>query len=125
MSICVAEQWCPSCVDFKQAFLQSDDIERDVYVQPPKEWKGSSQQVWKLKKPLYGLKDAPRLWHKTLAKHLKELEFQRFGGDSCIWYHPTGGIFMVHVDDAVMAGTKAFKEAVVPEVLTRFEGGSK
>lgn len=117
LSLCVCFQWAPICVDLKRTFLQSDDLEKEVFVQPPPGWKGKKNMVWRLKKPLYGLKDAPRLWHKTLVRKLKEIDFERIRGDSCIWHHAEGGVCMVHVDDVVMAGTTEFRDKVRKKAL--------
>ena len=46
-------------VDIRAAFLQSKELDRDVFVEPPKDLK-KENIVWKLKKPLYGLDDASR-----------------------------------------------------------------
>ena len=43
---------------FKSAFLQGKPIERDVYLNPPKEV--HTKKIWKLHTTVYGLGDAPR-----------------------------------------------------------------
>ena len=45
----------------KAAFLQGYSIERDLYLKPPKE--AGTLNLWKLKKTVYGLCDAPRSWY--------------------------------------------------------------
>ena len=42
--------------DIARAFLQSSTIERNVYVEPPKEAGVPRSKVWKLKPPAYGFK---------------------------------------------------------------------
>ena len=42
----------------KTAFLQGGEIEREVYITPPKEAGVDPGSVWKLKKTIYGLQDA-------------------------------------------------------------------
>ena len=57
-------------LDAMLAFLQGDKIERLVYVIPPPEFKSKkgSSTVWRLKKTLYGLGDAPRSWYFRVYK---------------------------------------------------------
>ena len=52
-------------IDIRAAFLQANGLDREVYMEPPKDIKKQGQ-LWKLKKPLYGLNDASRkLWLKV------------------------------------------------------------
>ena len=46
-----------SSVDIRAAFLQAKELDRDVYMVPPKDVKKESV-LWKLRKPLYSLNDA-------------------------------------------------------------------
>ena len=46
-------------IDIRAAFLQAKQLDREVFLQPPKDIKREGY-VWKFKKPLYGLNDA--LW---------------------------------------------------------------
>ena len=43
----------------------------------PEELGDGSGKVWRLRKPLYGLKEAAREWHKVLAELLRDLDFVR------------------------------------------------
>ena len=51
--------WDICSLDVKSAFLQGNMIKREVYVKPPKDIRENGR-VWKLKRCLYGLSDAPR-----------------------------------------------------------------
>ena len=46
-------------IDIRAAFLQAKQLEREVFLKPPKDIK-KEKIIWKLKKPLYGLNDASR-----------------------------------------------------------------
>nr|GEU77582.1 putative ribonuclease H-like domain-containing protein [Tanacetum cinerariifolium] len=65
-------------MDVKSAFLYGK-IEEDVYVcQPPGfEDPNFPDRVYKVKKALYGLYQAPRAWYETLSTYLLDNEFQR------------------------------------------------
>ena len=43
-------------IDIRAAFLQAKQLDREVFLQPPKDIKREGY-VWKLKMPLYGLND--------------------------------------------------------------------
>ena len=52
-------------IDISAAFLQADELQRDVYVRLPKDV-CTDGKIWKLLKPLYGLNDASRrFWLKV------------------------------------------------------------
>ena len=46
-------------IDVRAAFLQAKQLEREVFLKPPKDIK-KEKIIWKLKKPLYGLNDVSR-----------------------------------------------------------------
>ena len=49
-------------IDIRAVFLQVRELDRDVYLLPPKDIRKEGY-IWRLKKPLYGLNDALRkLW---------------------------------------------------------------
>ena len=65
-------------MDVKFAFLNGI-LEEEVYVtQPPGfEAKDASHKVFKLKKALHGLKQAPRVWNKLIDSFLFKLGFTK------------------------------------------------
>ena len=69
--------------DIPQAFIQSDlDAENSLLVFPKgiyiKDQKGKLQNIVKLRRALYGLKQSPQLWNKMLTEYLtKELLMKR------------------------------------------------
>ena len=62
-------------VDVKAAYLQGDDIKREVYLRPPKEF--DTGQIWKLKKTIYGLCDAARAWYIRVKDELIKLGVEK------------------------------------------------
>ena len=60
-SVSATQKWDIETMDVEKAVLQSRQLDRDVYINPPKEAGGSDKsQVWKLKTAVYGLGDATR-----------------------------------------------------------------
>ena len=56
-----SKRWQIQTTDIKSAFLQGSQVERVIFLKPPKEAEAPNR-LWKLKKALYGLKDAGRQW---------------------------------------------------------------
>lgn len=75
-------------VDITQAFLYAD-LEEDVYMRPADgvcEVMGLESDTWlKLKKSLYGLRQAPRNWNLEFNSWLKGQGFKRCGEDDCLY----------------------------------------
>ena len=96
--------------DIDSAFLNAE-LDRDVLVRLPPIWaKKHSVEVVKLKKALYGLKDAPRAWFKEYTKILKELGWTPCESAPGLWRKPSSVVarkFLkksVYVDDNLTAG---------------------
>ena len=71
LAVAANENFNIQSIDIRAAFLQSRFLDRDVFVNPPKDLKKEGI-LWKLKKPLYGLDDASRkfwLRMKDILKH--------------------------------------------------------
>lgn len=62
-----------SHMDVTAAYLNSD-LEEDIYVRPPEEYKNiqPKSKIWKLKKAVYSLKQNGRSWNKRLDEILKD-----------------------------------------------------
>ena len=71
--------------DVSQAYvLSKDELTRDVYVTPPKEFFDHKKYVLKLRKPLYGLTDAGDYWHRTDRQHdIEDLKDGTYFQRSC------------------------------------------
>jgi hypothetical protein len=89
-------------IDIKSAFT-TERIKRDVYV-----WhKGRIKQ---LMFNLYGLSDAPRVFHDGLVEHLKAGNYKQSVFDQCLFYRwVSWGVFIyiiLHMDDFHAAASK-------------------
>jgi hypothetical protein len=57
-------------------------------------------------KNLYGLRQAPRVWHKTIDPYLRELGFIPLTADPCLYYRHDGpalSLISLYVDDLAIA----------------------
>ncbi|WMV29745.1 hypothetical protein MTR67_023130 [Solanum verrucosum] len=71
-------KWKVYQFDFKSAFLNGD-FKEEVYVTQPNSYveKGKENKVYKLRKALSGLKQAPCAWYSKIDSHLRENGFER------------------------------------------------
>ena len=123
-AISAAHNWRLRSLDIKSAFLQGKRIERDVFVLPPPEVK--SNKIWKLKKTIYGLSDASRMWYLRVKEVLREMNCSMSIYDEALFYwkdksNQLGGILALHVDDFLVCGSVEFYEIVIQNIKSIFE----
>ncbi|CAI7873756.1 unnamed protein product, partial [Closterium sp. NIES-54] len=92
-------------LDFSTAFLQGSL--HDIWLRRPPGFTGifPSGTQWSLRRPVYGLCQAPREWHGTLLTTLADLGFRHSSADSSPFVR-TGStplFVLVYVDDLVFA----------------------
>ena len=93
----------------KMAFLYSD-LEKDFYMIQPEEFivQGQKNLVCKLRKSLYGLKQALRQWYKKFDSFIYRIEFKRCETDYCYYVKSFGNsyiILLLYMDDMLIAGS--------------------
>ena len=95
-------------MDVKNAFLHGD-LKEDIYmVLPPCLSCTSSLDVCKLKRSLYGLKQASRTWFDKFRSTLLRFSFKQSQYDSSLFLCKTATgivILLVYVDDIAITGT--------------------
>ena len=126
LAMTAAKNWDITATDIKSAFLQGSDLEREVFVKPPRE-ANLKGKLWKLRKCLYGLKDASRNWYKKVESKLEKAGFVKSYHDESLFYLTRNGqligIIGVHVDDFISCGTPEFCNKILPKVLSAFQIG--
>ncbi|KAI3665306.1 hypothetical protein L6452_43930 [Arctium lappa] len=97
-------------MDVKNAFLYGRiDEEVYVYQSPGFENPNYPDRVYKLKKALYGLHQAPRAWYDTLSTYLLENGFQRGIIDKTLFIQMKKKdilIVQIYVDDIIFGSKK-------------------
>ena len=123
-TLCASFNWKIESLDITAAFLQSENIDRTVYIRPPKDIKKKGV-VWKLTKPMYGLGDSARLWYLTLKQHLLSLGCKMSKLDQTVFrFYENGklsGVLVTHVDDLLYAGDTKFHQTVIKSIMNRFK----
>ena len=70
--------------DINSAFLHAP-YDKEVYIRPPKGWVDRPGVVWRLRKSLYGLRDAPKQWYDTFVAAAGRLGFRTLPNlDPCV-----------------------------------------
>ncbi|CAI7865804.1 unnamed protein product, partial [Closterium sp. NIES-53] len=93
-------------LDFSTAFLQGS-LHEEIWLRRPLGFTGSfpSGTQWSLRRPVYGLRQAPREWHDTLKTTLAALGFAPSTADPSLFLRTDATLlsfyFLVHVDDLV------------------------
>ena len=124
LAIAASKSWGVKTTDIKSAFLQSKQIDRDVYVTPPKEAGCPDGYIWKLKRCLYGLNDAARQFFDSVTSELKTYGCQQSDLDPALFYIRREGrlvgMLVSHIDDFLHAGEPLFDELVMSKLRARF-----
>lgn len=85
-----------------------------------KDMRNKRQNCCKLKKGLYGLKQASRQWNKLLDSRLKNLGLKQSNSDPCIYFindKDTLILILVYVDDILIAGNNVERIAEIKKRL--------
>ena len=126
INLAASHGWEIHHLDVKTAFLHGG-LKETVYVTQPEgfEVNGSEGKVYKLKKALYGFKQAPRAWNYKLNKILLSLKFERCLKEPSVFRRAVNGkllIIAVYVDDLFVTGInlKQIEEFKI-EIAMKFE----
>ncbi|CAI7799220.1 unnamed protein product [Closterium sp. NIES-53] len=109
-------------LDFSTAFLQGS-LHKEIWLRRPPSFTGLSSigTQWSFRQPVYGLRQAPRVWHDTLRTTLATLGFAPSAADPSLFLRTDTTLpplyILVYIDDLVFA--TANTEALA-HVLQRF-----
>jgi hypothetical protein len=101
--------WEVHHMDVKSAFLNGDLTETVYVKQPPGFIVSSGDKILKLRKALYGLRQAPRAWNAKLDRELIALGFVKSKMEHAVYRRSNKDSFLlvgVYVDDLVISRPK-------------------
>jgi hypothetical protein len=112
-------------MDVTTAFLYADLAENEVvYMQPPPGMNMPKGHVLRLRKAIYGLKNAGFHWCEHLKSTLLGFDFQQCSADPCLFIHKTNGqidaIIGAYVDDLTMAGVRGALDRVKVHLCEKY-----
>lgn len=127
LALAASNDYNLSSIDIRQAYLQAT-LSEELYMEVPPGLdnvdKDGNALVMRLRRSLYGLKQAGREWHTLLASTLREWGFVQSKIDVCMFTYSRGDSkiwVVVWVDDCVIADNDAtLREEFVSWLGTRF-----
>ncbi|CAI7906004.1 unnamed protein product [Closterium sp. NIES-53] len=111
-------------LDFSTAFLQGS-LHEEIWLRRPPGFTGSFPPgtQWSLRRPVYGLRQAPREWHDTLRMTLAALGFAPSTADPSLFLRTDTSLppfyILVYVDDLVFATADTEALALVKSELQK------
>jgi hypothetical protein len=106
--LAIQEGWMVHHMDVKSTLLNSELKEEVHIVQPPGFVRRGEHKVYRLKKALYGLRQARRVWNVKLDTTLKGLRFNQSPLEHGLYARGVGDtrlLVVVYVDDLIIIGS--------------------
>lgn len=107
LALAASKRWDLHQLDVNNAFLHGD-LKEQVFMKVPEGIPNPHNKVCKLRKSIYGLKQASREWFTKLLFHLKDQGFVQSKNDYSLFIRKTGDLIcmaVVYVDDIILTGT--------------------
>ena len=127
LSLAATYDWEIHQIDIKSAYLNGL-LDEEIYMEQPKgfETPGKEDKVCRLRKAIYGLKQAGRQWHEHLQDSLCSFGFEKLiSGDVSIFFkHDEEGqitIILVYVDDMAIFGLHKQVQATKEFIGSRYK----
>lgn len=108
-------------MDVETAFLHPE-LNEDIYMELPNNEEYFPQRYCKLKKSIYGLKQASRVWYQKLDKKLCKMGLIRSKADPCVFFkrdQETMLIVAVYVDDLLILSNNIKEKEQLKEELNQ------
>ena len=107
-------------MDISKAYLHADVLDQDLYVELPKEMELVGQ-CGRLKKALYGTREAARCWEREYTKTLASIQFIRGRTSPCLFRHKSHDcVVFIHGDDIVACGEHDVLQWLQEEISKRY-----
>ena len=112
LAVAFKRDWIIHQLDVNNAFLDGD-LDEEVYMKIPQGFsKENETRVCRLRKSLYGLKQASRNWYKKFTTVLLTLGFKGSKADHSLFIYKEKGVFvatLIYVDDVIIVGNDPVK----------------
>jgi len=103
------KNWSLHQFDVKNVFLH-EDLKEEVHMEAPPGFSEDFQrnEVCKLEKTLYGLKQSPRAWFRRFTVAMKRYEYKQNNSDHTLFLKRKGDLItclIIYVDDMIITGS--------------------
>jgi hypothetical protein len=123
LAIAAARDFNLSSIDVRQAYLQAE-LKEDLFMRTPPGLPAREGYVCKLRRSLYGLKQAGREWALLLTQFLLAWGMVRSTIDVCLYQYAAGAVLLwvlIYVDDALIVDNDSgLRERFVADLGRRF-----
>ncbi|KAK2448739.1 putative mitochondrial protein [Trifolium repens] len=110
LTVAVAKGWELHQMDVSNAFLHGE-LNEEVYMEVPPGYNAPNDgMVCRLRKSLYGLRQASRNWYSKLSQALVRYGFQECEADHSLFTYSCESVFiavLIYVDDLIVTGNDA------------------
>ncbi|KAL0291613.1 UNVERIFIED_CONTAM: Retrovirus-related Pol polyprotein from transposon TNT 1-94 [Sesamum radiatum] len=107
LALAAAFDWHIYQFDVNNAFLHGY-LDEEIFMEAPEGYQVPEGHVCRLKRSLYGLKQASRQWNQEFTTQIASYGFVQSKNDYCLFTKTSGSNFIVlllYVDDILVAGT--------------------
>ncbi|WVZ53157.1 hypothetical protein U9M48_004138 [Paspalum notatum var. saurae] len=110
LSLAVTQGWSMKQIDIQNAFLHGV-LEEEVYMKQPPGFEDPQKPInfiCRLKKAIYGLKQAPKAWYSRLTSKLHDLGFKSSVADTSLLIFKEKGLtiyMLIYVDDIIIVSS--------------------
>lgn len=137
LAVAAMQNWVVCQMDVSNAFLNGD-LDEVVYMKMPPGYEGmgsripslnmvtsiptNTQKVCRLKKALYGLRQASRQWFAKLSHTLKQMNYVQSKADYSLFSFTKGNnitVILVYVDDILISGDSDSDMTELKRVLSQ------
>lgn len=77
-------QWYIRHIDVKNAYLYGN-LQEEIYMRLPPLYDAKEEEVAKLLRPIYGLRQSGRKWNEALNEYLTKIGFERLKSSNCTY----------------------------------------
>ncbi|TPX32310.1 DNA-directed DNA polymerase [Synchytrium endobioticum] len=95
-------------IDFKSAFLNAE-LEEEVYTYQPKGYEDGTNNVLRINKAMFGLRQSPKHWNDHVVEYFTTLGFSQSPANPCLLVKGKGEDMIwigLHVDDGLLVAWK-------------------
>ena len=117
--------WTMKCADVMNAYLNGT-LEETIYMELPEGYQSfGTNKVLRLRKSLYGLKQAGRVWNLAFGSHMRNMGYAHSRADPCLFHKRSSSgkeIYLtVYVDDVCFFGDPDMIDQAYRDITAKYK----